>query len=1609
MWRRSVAGLLIGVLLFEAGAAAPASSVSAATHVVDAEVGAPIQASPQRSPAQQPGVSASEPCDGHWWCFEVTIANPAVPFVTGPSLAGYPGNPVLTVGQAYTVYLKHQGLAKTGQATWTEKVWLNELNGGNPPADQCTPSGGPWNYTNGDWEWMGVGETKSNTWPSWTYAAGVLQCGTAGKVNGDLVARQVNFNMPTDATTKWTVWMDPVLASEPVPPETERNAHPNTETSGDPVNTFTGSLTTTRQDVAIPGRGPAVDFRRTYNSNDPRAGPLGPGWTHSYATRLVLADDASGDMYLIGPQGRSDRYTRNPDGSFTSPAAIHRQLVKNLDATFTATAKDGSSWSFDTGGRLAALSDRYGNASNLIYGAGGRLVSIGDPAGRGTLTLAYTNGLLTSVTDWASPARTVTYQYDANGRLWKVTDREGQTTTYTYEGTSQRIATITDARGNVVLTNTYDVPGRVATQKDARGLVTGDMTTYGYVVNPDATRVTTITAPPTSFEPSFNPSQTDSYDANGWLVTRVIRPTSAETLTQSFTYDATGNRTSFTDARGNRTDLCYDVDYAGSPIVGSAGDLTRRIDAAPATGANRPVALFQYDTKHNVIQTVAPKGMPSSATVTCTTDLSAINGAYAVDFTYDAAGAALLAVTARFTDPDSGLQTTVTKYEYIDAANPGLVTRVIPPRGNTAPSPDYTYATTFTYYTTGSTSGLLKDVSDPLGNKASYDYDAVGRLISTVDPLGNASGGVPSEHTTQFSYDKEDRLRFRTLPAPVAGGAGLVDETRYDAAGNPIVRIAANGQVAMFGYDERNSLATVTQSAQPWTDPASPPGTVIVTQYAYDAGGNVTRMTRATGDSQNERVTDYAYEGRGLLRGETQYPTWPSTAGALLTTYAFDPNGNRLTLVDPLAKTTTFAYDALDRLTSVDYSDPATPDVAFAYDAQGNRTSMTDGTGTTTYSHDELDQLLSVASPGPKTVAYRYDLDGNRTKLIYPDATAVTYTFDKGGQLSSLSDWASRSVAYAYWPDGLVKTATNPNASVTSYRYDNARRLLEISHAGPLAQILDRVIYTLDSVGNVTGLVNGTFDPQFGRPDGLSGSSGTWSGTFADINEVVPNDATFLASPSGPSSTTFYEVSLSDIEPPGVRTGITVRYHYAKSGDNGGQPINLTVELRQGSTVVASQAHTNIPGVSGSGWQQGSFTLTEAQANAITNFNDLRLRFRPSAGGSGQKRKGQISWAEVQFPGPGDPASLISYSYDRLSRLAGVTGASGSRSYTYDPVGNRLTKEEGGTTTYSYDRADRITTAGSSSVTVDAAGNLTARGADTFAYDAGNRLTSANVGGVSEAYAYDGDGLRFSRQVGGDPAIRYVSDVDSGLPVILDDGSRKYVWGLGLAYAVAGSALEVYHADRLGSVRELTDATGAVIATYRTDEWGIPTQATGTSSQPFRFTGEPLDGTGLVYLRARYYDPSVAVFVSRDTWPGSTASPQSLNRYAYATGNPTTFSDPSGHYGVDVVADVAFIAYDIFSLLLGPEKERETNQLGRGVRCGVALLGAFTVFEASTALAAGGLALQGFSVAVFGISLGAATPVTVAGVTAGLFLEATAIAGYATGIYLIHQVCIEGR
>jgi RHS repeat-associated protein len=120
--------------------------------------------------------------------------------------------------------------------------------------------------------------------------------------------------------------------------------------------------------------------------------------------------------------------------------------------------------------------------------------------------------------------------------------------------------------------------------------------------------------------------------------------------------------------------------------------------------------------------------------------------------------------------------------------------------------------------------------------------------------------------------------------------------------------------------------------------------------------------------------------------------------------------------------------------------------------------------------------------------------------------------------------------------------------------------------------------------------------------------------------------------------------------------------------------------------------------------------------------------------------------------------------------------------------------------------------------------------------------------------------------------------------------SNQPLAGILIALRAALGATSYYHHDQLGSIRAVTNSAGAVLATYTYDPYGKLTGSTGIHTNPFRWTGQYTDTeTGLVYLRARYYDPSTGVFLTRDPIEPRTRSP-----YGYVNGDPLNSVDPAG-------------------------------------------------------------------------------------------------------------------
>ncbi|WP_161668727.1 RHS repeat domain-containing protein [Kallotenue papyrolyticum] len=200
--------------------------------------------------------------------------------------------------------------------------------------------------------------------------------------------------------------------------------------------------------------------------------------------------------------------------------------------------------------------------------------------------------------------------------------------------------------------------------------------------------------------------------------------------------------------------------------------------------------------------------------------------------------------------------------------------------------------------------------------------------------------------------------------------------------------------------------------------------------------------------------------------------------------------------------------------------------------------------------------------------------------------------------------------------------------------------------------------------------------------------------------------------------------------------------------------------------------------------------------------------------------------------------------------------------------------------------------------TYDAAGNLLSDGTTTYAYDALGRLTSTTHNGTSTTHAYNGDGVLVA-QTTGSTTTRYTQDLVAPLSQILQTthGTQRtdYVYGHERLLALHGTAQTWYGSDALGSVRLTLDATGAPLTALHYDPWGTPQ---GSVQPPtFGFTGElQADTSGLVHLRARWYQPQYGRFTSRDPFIGYDSEPSSLHQYLYVGLDPINRVDPSGLY-----------------------------------------------------------------------------------------------------------------
>jgi RHS repeat-associated protein len=185
------------------------------------------------------------------------------------------------------------------------------------------------------------------------------------------------------------------------------------------------------------------------------------------------------------------------------------------------------------------------------------------------------------------------------------------------------------------------------------------------------------------------------------------------------------------------------------------------------------------------------------------------------------------------------------------------------------------------------------------------------------------------------------------------------------------------------------------------------------------------------------------------------------------------------------------------------------------------------------------------------------------------------------------------------------------------------------------------------------------------------------------------------------------------------------------------------------------------------------------------------------------------------------------------------------------------------------------------------------------------------MNGGAVTLLYDGDGNRVAKTVNGVTTRYLVDDLNpTGYSQVVEEtGSteRTYTYGLQRIdeNQIINSAWtpSFYVYDGFGSVRQLTNSSGAVTDTYEYDSFGNRVATSGSMPNNYLYRGEQYDpDLGLYYLRARYYNPAIGRFLSRDPEDGKQIDPASLHKYLYADGDPVNGIDPTGR--VDTIETI---------------------------------------------------------------------------------------------------------
>ena len=686
----------------------------------------------------------------------------------------------------------------------------------------------------------------------------------------------------------------------------------------------------------------------------------------------------------------------------------------------------------------------------------------------------------------------------------------------------------------------------------------------------------------------------------------------------------------------------------------------------------------------------------------------------------------------------------------------------------------------------------VTEETDALGQTESYTYDKDSRVTSITDKRG---------FTTGFDYDAHGNIQV------VTDKTGLKSHLEYDKNDNLTKVTDALGGVTTYGYDNMDNLVTFTNAANKTTN------------YTYDLEGNLTSIKDPAG-----RTEKFDYDEKGRLTGHTQAS----------------------------GKKTTYDYDKLNDLLEKSYQDAkgekSEKDVTYAYNSAGERVSMKDQTGQSSYEYDALGRITKVTSGSKKDVSYVYDDADNLQAIVYPDGTKVSYEYDLN--------------------DNLVKL-TDRNRKVTTYKHDALNRVTEVTRSnGTKTEV------SYDAEDHITKIVN------------TCGSCGkvisTYEYKYNDQGYVVGETATELEAGTRktPSWEDWYnwgdtqkETDKADCEHQEKEIQTTRTYEY----DDNWELTRCTEKAEGGKKTVHNYTYDKI----------GNRTSYEKIEDGVSK---AKYNYKYNDSNQLIKRTNAKIW--------GDPGTTYSYDKDgNLIQEFDKTNSADPVTYEYTAENRLAVVKQGGTVLMAamYDGDNnRVFELDNTYKWEDCYGDEVLIPANQRTEDGNSpkeQLASLVKGG-SNAKGYT--------------LTEYINDINrENTEVLAEYGAdekvrQAYTYGesgIGERISVDKSTESSYYLyDGRNSVTGILTETANLTNSYQYDSYGNLTSGTADGVNYYGYNGESTNvKTGLQYLRARYYNAENGTFTTEDSDLGTTENPLTRNRYDYTTNNPLNYSDPTGH------------------------------------------------------------------------------------------------------------------